>query len=618
MASVKKENKFLNPNEINDENDLSFIDYKIIGEIDQEFLATLIDRVRQSNFKVNAGLPKKSIYRQRIDLINSGNSFVDWVCFIYLFAKGNVECDSKLLKQFDKVIWSFSIINIYLFLNERLLPHLNGFQESYFFSILEGDNLDSLWLSKVRIKIANACIEDIFTLSDYFCYFDRVNRHTLFLKGDLFAKNKECLDMIGSLITEKLKEILSLNNKKRKLSVDKIALVVGRVFTKNNIKNNSHYLSAMGFLKLIDAINEQRPEKDKIGVGVFFTGEKTFSHPSVRMGISEDIDTQYVYDLMRENCKSISHLNVESVENHSSRSDMLYKSYCDIEQFDPDVLMFLGGTYDSKIIRYKCYTSYPVVFLPTTASVDNSYGKPDDYADLIRYINDDHYKSLQDLGIEKEKLFYTDKPVFRMDSNCSDEVDWDDCFSFPIENPFLMLTPLVGTRISAWLSSLESQDEEIISKTFQDNPDLCWILLGNNKEKLLKVFSKKTYLQDLYNGKRIYILEYTDKIESLIKRIDLLFIPTLGARTTIGLGAHNLKPSIIPIGSDAEKIVAQESLFSDISSAFFNIDRCISDHSFYSYLSNHSYELQKVNDNYSVIAVDFLESVSSLLKRDFS
>lgn len=613
MVSVKKENKILKHNEINDDSDLRFIDYKIIGEIDQEFLATLIDRVRQSNFKVNPGLPKKSIYRQRIDLINSGNSFVDWVCFIYLFAKGNVECDSKLLKLFDKVIWSFSIVNIYLFLNERLLPHLNSFQESCFFSILEGDNLDSLWLSKVKIKISNACIEDLFTLSDYFCYVDRVNRHSLFMKGDLFAKNKECLNLIGDLFADKLKEILKpVKKTKRNNEIKKVALVVGKVFTSNNIKNNSHYLLAMGFLKLVDSINNQNPGKDKIDIGVFFTGEKTFTTKS--MGVSEESETQYVFDLMRESCDSISHIKCESIENYSSRTDMLHKSYADIEQFEPDFLMFLGGTYDSKIIRYKCYTSYPVVFLPTTASVDNAYGMPDDYMDLMRYINDDHYIKLLDFGINKEKLFYNDKPVFRMEETAIDDFNWNDFFNISVENPFLLLTPLFGTRISAWLASLHADEEKVISKTFQDNPRLCWILLGNSEERLLNLFAKKQYLEDLYKDKRIIIMEYTDKIESLIKSVDLLFVPTLGARTTIGLGADYLKPSIIPVGSDAQKIVAEEAIFTDINNAFSKIENSFRDDSFYKYLANRTHELQSIGNNHSKIAFEFFKSVNILLK----
>lgn len=613
MASGKQNNKLTMLRESNTSDELRFVEYRVTCEIAQSFLNELIDRVRSSEFKVNNALPKKSIYRKEIDLINSGDCFVDWVCFAFLFAKGDVDCDSKILKNFDKVVWELSVVNIYLSLSKGLLAYLNSFQEAYFFSLLEGDRLDSLWLSRAKIKVSNTSIEDFFTLSDYFCYFDRVNRHSLFLKGDLFAKNKKCLDLIGDMISNKLKEITKIIKKnKNNNKINKIALVVSRVFTSHNIKNNSHYLLAMGFLKLIDSINNQNSEEDKIDIGVFFTGEKTFTSPSKTMGVSEDADTQYVFDLMRDNCKSISYLSAESIENHSSRADMLHKSYSDIEQFGPDFLMFLGGTYDSKFIRYKCYTSYPVIFLPTTANVDNVYGRPDDYADLIRYINDEHHKKLLDFGIDNEKLFYNDKPVFRMEESIIDDLNWNDYFNIPIENPFLLLTPLFGTRISAWLSSLEYVDEEIISKTFKNNPKLCWILLGNNEEKLLNVFSKKKYLERLYQEKRLIIIEYTDKIESLIKSVDLLFVPTLGARTTIGMGADYLKPSIIPVGSDAQKIVAEEALFTDVNNAFSKIEKVFRDDSFYKYLANRTHELQHIGNDHSRIALDFFKNIKRL------
>lgn len=515
-------------------------------------------------------------------------------------------------RQSSKIRW-YSAYNIYNALLKTAGESLELRYFIYFMSMIEFDRSKSIWRKKLDFLLRRLTIEELFSISDFHSYSDQVNRYTLFCKNDLLAKHKTSLlsfheeaeRVISLLINEGAKK----NKKVVKDDIENICFVVSRPFPiDSNIENNSHWIIAKYYLLLIDVYNKKiNKNGSKINVSFIITGERSFSTPFSEMNPIKDDIISSNFDLLHSEIESLQYCYCGKEKRASSKSSFLNDAFDKLCGIDPDVVVFMGGTYDSKLFRYKTYLHYPVAVLSTTSSIDNAYGRPDDFCDSIRAVHESHVQAIIDFGIKSEKVTTFTKPEFNSLETGIDNSSWSwpKGKSISSDTRIVMLTPLTGGRILRWLSSLSDDELSSFIKLFTGLPYLSWVIVGQKELQLEKFFKGKAKLYELYKSRRIVIVDFTNNIKGLLNLVDFLFVPALGGGTTINMASTLKKPSIIPVGSDGQTLVNDSAMYNDINHLINIITKVCNDRQYYDFLSEESYKLSNKRRDLVKISSEF-------------
>lgn len=415
------------------------------------------------------------------------------------------------------------------------------------------------FMQYVTLEISKFNKENFSELLDMHSLFDLVNRGAF--QSNNFYLTIENTKILHNYVERILQVIVKSNNlgknqKDKQEGIKRVVFVLSNLIN-SNFEINSHYIALSNFIELLN-----HNYKNKIEKFVIITNEKSFNLPLGDWKINEK-------KLLEENIKNfVQDSNIEKKENfiihnEENKYKNLQLNFQKISEVNPYVVVFLGGTYDSKIFRYMVYQKYRTVFLPTTSSMDNAYGRPDFYFDKIKAINKKHLEDLNNFGISLDRIKYFPRSFNEKDFIINRKYIEFEELQFD-KNKFYCLTPLTGGRIGKWFNSLSPNQLDKFFNIFSTDSNLSFIFIGQAISFFENLSKKELRFKKLIDEKRIHIIEFTENLKYIISNVNLLYIPSAGAATTIAIALYHAVPTILPKESDAIEFAFNELAFESI------------------------------------------------------
>lgn len=417
-----------------------------------------------------------------------------------------------------------------------------------------------------KLMGGQAYLADECSFASIHSLLDPVNSLSLSSTGIKFCSNSDFSKAVFStyetMRTDSISPSRKLVSSERTL---KVVFVLGRCFPDSvSDKTNSHYNVVKLFSALIHRFNHIQCNYH-YEVKILVTNEKTFHTPfGTKDPLSSELVQSNIENFVRDGV--IDDKDDLLVGRGSSKSACIENAIAKLDDINPMVCVFLGGTYDSKISRTKIYSKHPIAFLPTTSTVDNAYGKIDGHLDVIRAVSKHHSHLIESNGIDENKVVHFSKPMFeKLELKLS---SWDWSRYVDGDDGFFIATPLVGGRITNWLSSLTDIELDNFISTFISCPSLRWVPIGSKGKGLVNFLLKDKRLASLLEQSRIIPIEFTSDLGSLIEKCDGVFIPTLGGATTVAAATSLGVVSIVDRRSDSNTIIPDIGQFDTFSNAF--------------------------------------------------
>lgn len=493
---------------------------------------------------------------------------------------------------------------------EEILPFISKF---YFLLLLKKKPEDN-FLQYLTLKLSEFTKDNFSELIDIHSITDLVNRGA-FQKNNFQLTfettkivNKYSEKILQSIITN----IYRKNFIKKEISLKKIVFILSRPFF-DNIKSNSHFIVLDIYSKLINNYNKINP-KNQIEKNVLITSERSFNLTHSDLFIPKKSDLEINLNLFIENGIIENKSNFYFNSDRKKFNSLSYSNQ-QLSILKPDLLVFLGGTFDSKIFRYITFNKYPISFLPTTSSLDNAYGKPDYYFDTTKAATINHKDEFIKWGIDKNKIFYFPKPFF-IDKQLlsTKKFNWNNYKLSQPKGKFV-LTPLTGNRINKWLAEMSEDEINAYLDLFFDINDLIWIFVGQSFQSLKKLaINKNKRILKLIKNKRIIIIDFTTELNELIREIDIIYFPSNGGATTIANSIFYEKPCIIPIESDANTLVSSYSLYNNLIEAFSKIKEILNNNDIRNKIIIDSKDSLNTRSDIDSISRNFIHQLEKAIK----
>jgi len=472
-----------------------------------------------------------------------------------------------------------------------------SFMTKLYLLLLLNKKPEQNFMQFMALKMSRITKDDLNILLELHALFDLVNRGA-FKKNNFFLSIENTKNLY-SIVTKLLKALPEQKkvNGSFKNKISKIVFVLARPF-EGDVTNNSHFLVLESYAKLINSHNQlMTSKKDKIETFVLITGEKSFNlpigdwYPITKEARINNID----YMVGKHIIENEKHLLFPDIQQVYNKTDEHLKSYEWMLKQNPDIVVFLGGTYDSKVFRYKTYNNFPITFLPTTSSLDNAYGKPDHYCNSIKAASPEHAQELADFIFNEKNVVYFPKPFFIdhevMDSK--DKFNWQEHGLKQPSESFKVLTPLTGNRIANWFISMSDKEVEFIFKIFENLENLQWVFVGQSPESFKKAISRDSRFLDLLEKEKILVISFTSQFKELLNEVDVVYLPSKGGATTVTSAIFRDISCIIPYGSDAISVIDENLHYESYIDSFNILIKLYSDEEFRNATKKVSKELLK-------------------------
>lgn len=494
--------------------------------------------------------------------------------YIFLVSKHNLS-KRKLLNFRRKNIRLEKIDLIRLILALRQLSDdiLNPVSKLYLLCDLEGDGLNSEWVKIALDIIKNANNEHLCDFYDLASLAHPSNRSRGQKEGVPICFNIKGWRYIHSQIEIEKDRIFSKVTIGDKVYNDNKLLVflIGKPFPG---RTNTHAMFFNSFLKLITIWNEnQTVEKEKFAIKFLITGESSFSTPWKDF---QSINS-YTLDKNFEILQSLG-LNKEDFitftnSNNFNKCDVLNNSFEWLKGIKPYAVCFLGGVYESRLFRYKCFPHFPIALFPTTSDLNSHLGRPDSFFDCFRVLHSSHQDGLIQRGYSDKMLCSFPYPLWREDYQSKATFNWADGFDLKNKpDGFLFSTVLGGGRIRKIFSSFSKEEKNSFLNLFRIHDHLKWLVVGESLHGVRTALDNDEYLNQLIADKRIFVSTHLDNLLGFFREIDLLYMVGHGGGNTIRMAISSGLPVIGPHVSDSVDLIEKELIFNSVPESINIID----------------------------------------------
>jgi len=183
-----------------------------------------------------------------------------------------------------------------------------------------------------------------------------------------------------------------------------------------------------------------------------------------------------------------------------------------LNKFNPDLVLFIGDGFESKFYRRQVYHNFPTAYFPMNVGnnpkgfVDGVISKKDKFTETMRNIGSG--------GIVKEVT-----PVFDLYL----EKKGNERFCKRNLGDVVFVTPLHGGRIEhIFLNSITLSDIDEISKTFIQNKNFVWLLIG--QDSLNNIIERWPVLKAFQNTGQLQTVGFLNNFIDFIQDCDCAFV----------------------------------------------------------------------------------------------
>lgn len=234
---------------------------------------------------------------------------------------------------------------------------------------------------------------------------------------------------------------------------------------------------------------------------------------------------------------------------------------------NPDVVVFLGGNYQSDIFRIKCHQYFPTFYAPTNIS-----NAPDKFIDKIAVTKQSYAERLISKKFKDEKFIFVPSIV----NVFEDAGEYDGDFARSIDD--VVFVTAIGTwRLSAAFRAYTEDEITTICNFFETHKKFRWVLVGEPNESSITGIDIR--LKELTTEKRLVFISYTDKLRGLYRMCDGVFvIPGVsGGNQAVAAAMLEHLPVIAGYDSDSSSLVPAVGIYRGFSQAFGLLSAMVSD-----------------------------------------
>lgn len=430
----------------------------------------------------------------------------------------------------------------------------------YFLSLIEGDDLNSNWLSLCveKIRSCDVSLLEFFSLS----FPSNISRGNE--KKIPFFKNSKCLKKLhkvaSSLYYSSSEFIVNRNDDylKPRRNKKKVLFISGKPFP----YFNTHADFLVHHLRHLDT--------ELFEVSFLITGEASFETPwgDLLTLSNHNLTINKKIWLNANYCED----NFYPKENINCfyKSDAINIAKNVLSDINPDVTIFIGGVYESKVFRRSVSVNYPVVLLPTTTNVENHLGKPDNYFDIIWVRNQAHHEALRVKNVAEEKLYRMDLSVTALPE--AEIYEWP--FSKELLNKKLVCSVLGHGRLSKSVAQMSKAYKKLFVE-FLKNNNVVWFFVGESEKQARINFKNDKDIISLL-GDKIICIQHVNNLRGFYAYMNLLFVfPVTGGGGAVSRALNEELPTVCYIKNDSVVKVPPDNTYSFFEDGIVLIDKIL-------------------------------------------
>lgn len=241
-----------------------------------------------------------------------------------------------------------------------------------------------------------------------------------------------------------------------------------------------------------------------------------------------------------------------------------------ISKINPNIIVFVGNIYESKIVRRLTYHRYPIAYV-AMASQDDPNSHFDGVVSRNGFFSE---KMIMQYG--HDKSINVVPPFFKpylVDSEFKDELK-------NTSDQFILATPLQQFRIEQCFLKMDQSDINFLTSMFHKHNNIKWILVGHSNFE--KVLDRWPEIKKLNKENRILHLDYINEFVGFIRKIDVIFVmPKMtGGNQSVCTAMFEGVPAIVSNYCDSYGVVPQSSVYSTTKDATDLISKMITDINF--------------------------------------
>ncbi|SJK83788.1 hypothetical protein [Halomonas elongata] len=257
-------------------------------------------------------------------------------------------------------------------------------------------------------------------------------------------------------------------------------------------------------------------------------------------------------------------------ESLNPEEESVYTSSClDLETFkswitciSPDLVISVGGSYQSEVCSTLASKKFPVIFLPASNSKSNSIAFP---VNAVIARNKEIQSAFQE-ELGEENCFYLE-PITNVILN-------DDPYLGPElkkGNDFLAAVVLNANRVSEWFEGLSTKEINSFVEIFHKASCLRVLIVGETKPEKIVGVDKK--IKKLVEEERLVIMGGSNTLRGIYKHIDLIFtLPGVyGGGGAVTAAIHDRVPAICWKMADVSWNIPESYHYSDSIGLFENL-----------------------------------------------